>query len=76
MRQRRRFDEIINALIAEARADPAIGERSDVLALLLQGLPVFLRPFGRLFAGAPDTLMYRELQRGRLSYRMHHFIKD
>jgi cytochrome P450 len=36
LRQRRRFDEIINSLIAEARADPAIEERSDVLALLLQ----------------------------------------
>jgi hypothetical protein len=33
-------------------------------------------PFGRLFAGAPGTLMYKELQRGRLSYRMYHFIKD
>jgi hypothetical protein len=26
--------------------------------------------------GAPGTLMYRELQRGRLSYRMYSFIKD
>ena len=32
--------------------------------------------FARLFAGAPDTLMYKELQRGRLSYRMYHFVKD
>ncbi len=37
---------------------------------------VILRPFGRLFAGAPGTLMYKELQRGRLSYRMYCFIKD
>jgi hypothetical protein len=37
---------------------------------------MFLRPFGRLFAGAPGTLMYRELQRGRLSYRMYCFTKD
>jgi cytochrome P450 len=36
MRRRRRFDEIIDSLIAEARADPAIEERKDVLALLLQ----------------------------------------
>jgi hypothetical protein len=36
----------------------------------------FLRPFGHLFAGLPGTLMYGELQRGRLSYRMYHFIKD
>jgi cytochrome P450 len=36
VRQRRRFDEIIDGLIAEARADPALEERKDVLALLLQ----------------------------------------
>lgn len=36
MRRRRRFDAIIAELIAEARADPAIDERTDVLALLLQ----------------------------------------
>jgi hypothetical protein len=39
-------------------------------------VPAVLQSFGRLFAGAPGTLMYRELQRGRLSYRMYHFIKD
>ena len=36
MKQRRRFDAVIAALIAEARSDPAIEERKDVLALLLQ----------------------------------------
>jgi cytochrome P450 len=36
LRQRRRFDAVIASLIAEARADPAIAERKDVLALLLQ----------------------------------------
>jgi cytochrome P450 len=35
-RKRRRFDAIIDSLIAAARADPAIEERNDVLALLLQ----------------------------------------
>src|SRR5277367_1686507 len=39
-------------------------------------VPAVLQSFGRLFAGAPGTLMYSELQRGRLSYRMYHFIKD
>jgi SAM-dependent methyltransferase len=39
-------------------------------------LPAFLRPFGRLFVGAPGSLMYRELQRGRLSYRTYCFAKD
>ncbi len=34
-RYRRRYNEIIAALIAEARNDPAFEERSDVLALML-----------------------------------------
>jgi ubiquinone/menaquinone biosynthesis C-methylase UbiE len=46
------------------------------LELVDRRLPLFLRPFGKLFAGAPDTLLYKELQRGRMSYRLHHFIKD
>ena len=36
LRYRRRFDTIIDSLIADARADPALEERSDVLALLVQ----------------------------------------
>src|SRR3984957_5318924 len=36
MKKRRRFDAVIASLIAEARADPNIGDRKDVLALLLQ----------------------------------------
>jgi cytochrome P450 len=35
-RSRRRYDEIIAGLISEARADPALEDRTDVLALLLQ----------------------------------------
>jgi cytochrome P450 len=35
-RQRKRYDEIIAALISEARADPAFEDRNDVLALMLQ----------------------------------------
>jgi cytochrome P450 len=35
-RNRRRYDDIIASLIAEARADPAFEERNDVLALMLQ----------------------------------------
>ena len=35
-RLRRRFDTAIDSLIADARADPALEERSDVLAVLLQ----------------------------------------
>ncbi len=33
---RRRFDAVIESLMADARADSALAERSDVLALLLQ----------------------------------------
>jgi cytochrome P450 len=33
---RRRFDAIVDSLIADARVDPAFEERSDVLSLLLQ----------------------------------------
>ncbi len=46
------------------------------LDLVGRHVPAVLQSFGRLFAGAPGTLMYKELQRGRLSYRMYHFIKD
>lgn len=34
-RSRRRYDDIIAALIAEARADAALADRTDILALLL-----------------------------------------
>jgi cytochrome P450 len=33
---RRRFDAVVDSLIADARADPALEERTDVLSLLLQ----------------------------------------
>ena len=36
LRYRRRFDAIVDSLIAHAQAEPALSERSDVLALLLQ----------------------------------------
>jgi cytochrome P450 len=36
LRYRRRVDAIIDTLIADARADPHFGERSDVLTLLLR----------------------------------------
>jgi cytochrome P450 len=36
LRHRRRYDEIIDGLIAEARSDPAFDERTDVLSMLLQ----------------------------------------
>jgi cytochrome P450 len=36
MRYRRQFDAIVDTLIAKARTDPALQERADVLALLVQ----------------------------------------
>ncbi len=39
-------------------------------------VPILLRPFGRVFAGLPGTTMNRELQRGKVSYRMYCFTKD
>jgi cytochrome P450 len=36
LRYRRRYDAIIDGLIAEARFDPAFDERADVLSMLLQ----------------------------------------
>jgi cytochrome P450 len=36
LRYRRRYDEIIESLIADALADPAFEDRSDVLSLMLQ----------------------------------------
>jgi cytochrome P450 len=36
LRYRRRFDAVVDSLIAAARVDPALEERSDVLAMLVQ----------------------------------------
>jgi cytochrome P450 len=36
LRYRRRYDAIIDGLIADARSDPAFDERTDVLSMLLQ----------------------------------------
>lgn len=36
LRYRRRFDDVVDTLIAEARSDPRFEERTDVLALLLR----------------------------------------
>ncbi len=36
LRSRRRFDDAVYSMLAEARADPALAERSDALAMLLQ----------------------------------------
>ncbi len=46
------------------------------LDLIGRHLPAFLRPFGRFFAGVPGTRIYREIERGRISYRMYHFTKE
>ena len=41
--------------------------------LVRRSAPVLLQPFGRLFAGVPGTMLYRDLQRGRISYRVYCF---
>ena len=46
------------------------------LELIDRHLPAFLRPFGRLFACVPGSRIYRDLQRGAISYRMYCFTKD
>ena len=39
-------------------------------------LPAFLRRVGNEFAGVQGSQVYRDLQRGELSYRMYRFTKD
>jgi len=45
------------------------------LDLIGRCLPAVLRPFGRLFAGVPGSRMYRDLERGNISYRMYRLVK-
>jgi ubiquinone/menaquinone biosynthesis C-methylase UbiE len=52
------------------------GNSTKYLELVGRNLPAVFRPFGRLFAGVPGSLMYRELQSGGLSYRTYSFVKD
>ena len=46
------------------------------LILLDRHQPAFLRRFGRKFAVAQGSQVYRDLQRGELSFRMYWFAKD
>jgi ubiquinone/menaquinone biosynthesis C-methylase UbiE len=46
------------------------------LDLIRRCLPAVLRPFGRLFAGVPGSRMYRDLERGNISYKMYRFVKE
>lgn len=39
-------------------------------------VPTLLRPFGRRFAGVPGTGLYRDIERGKIEYRMYCFTKD
>ena len=47
-----------------------------LLDLNSRHIPKALQFFGKMFAGAPGTLAYRQMQSGKASYRMYHFIKD
>jgi ubiquinone/menaquinone biosynthesis C-methylase UbiE len=46
------------------------------LELIERNLPAVLRPYGRLFAGVPGSKIFRDLERGEISYRMYCFTKD
>ena len=46
------------------------------LNLVDRHLPAFLGRFGRRFAVAQGSQVYRDLQRGELSFRMYSFAKD
>jgi ubiquinone/menaquinone biosynthesis C-methylase UbiE len=39
-------------------------------------VPAILRPFGRRFAGVPGTGLYRDIESGKIEYRMYCFTKD
>ncbi|OBF58036.1 SAM-dependent methyltransferase [Mycobacterium sp. 852002-50816_SCH5313054-b] len=65
-------ERVINAEVL--RGLNATSQRS--LDLITRHLPTFLRPFARLFAGVPGSRIYRDLQRGKISYRMYSFAKD
>ncbi|HXO53492.1 MAG TPA: hypothetical protein VN888_21265 [Mycobacterium sp.] len=46
------------------------------LELIGRQLPELTRPFGRRFAGVPGTGLYRDIQNGKIEYRMYCFTKD
>ena len=54
----------------------ALEKNSARYLQLIDRLPAIMHPFGRMFAGVPGTLIYRELEKGRNSYRMYSFVKD
>lgn len=45
------------------------------LELVNRQLPAPFRPYGRLFAGVPGSKIFRDLERGEISYRMYSFVK-
>lgn len=46
------------------------------LELIGSNLPAFMRPFGRRFAGVPGTGLHRDIQNGKIEYRMYCFTKE
>lgn len=46
------------------------------LELIGSKLPAVARPFGRRFAGVPGTGLYRDIESGKIEYRMYCFTKD
>jgi len=67
-----RSERIVNAEVLRA-----IEKNSHwSLNLLDRHLPAFLRSFGREFAVTQGSRVYRDLQRGELSFRMYWLAKD
>jgi ubiquinone/menaquinone biosynthesis C-methylase UbiE len=62
----------INAEVLRAMEQNA----QQSLDLINRHLPSLLRPYGRLFAGVPGSKIFRDLERGEISYRMYCFAKD
>jgi ubiquinone/menaquinone biosynthesis C-methylase UbiE len=46
------------------------------LDLIGRQLQAFMRPFGRRFAGVPGTGLYRDIENGKIEYRMYCFTKE
>jgi ubiquinone/menaquinone biosynthesis C-methylase UbiE len=65
-------ERVINAEVLRGMAKNS--QRS--LDMIGRALPVFLRPFARRFAGVPGTWIYRDIQSGKIEYRMYCFTKN
>ncbi len=63
---------VINAEVVRALEKNA----QHRLELISRQMPAIARPFGRRFAGVPGTGLYRDIQNGKIEYRVYCFTKD